>query len=84
MENFRLHIWIQRESYVRNTINLSWDKILLTSVIRRGQNGSIKAYLVPDDYDDDDRSFDCHIIIIIIKLPSLNSVNAWTSMRPLQ
>jgi hypothetical protein len=26
-------IWIQRESYVRNTINLSWDRIFLTSVI---------------------------------------------------
>jgi hypothetical protein len=33
MKNFDCTFGFSAKSYVRNTINLSWDKILLTSVI---------------------------------------------------
>ena len=41
MAKFWLHIWIQREKLVRNTINLSCAKILLTSVIEGSKETGI-------------------------------------------
>jgi hypothetical protein len=45
-KNFDCIFGFSVKSYVRNTINLSWDKILLTGVIKRITYLSRKLYVL--------------------------------------